>query len=651
MSDSTLHSVLSGPDQGGVITTPSRADSDEEVARHPDSSSTESQQLAEENIVSPTSTAIDSENSGTNSQTVTPKAAVTLGTTQIHVSPATTATLHSKQQNIRRVKVLWPKLVTRSHYGKQRNMVLQWGVHWYSPTCMLTLLVHGLVTMLGHHRFNVRFHGREVHDRQWPQRWGLALCSFGKAGYDLLEFLHIELVRRATMMTLLAGLIWILPLCIIISPATLASISTIRNTSTTCDNIQTIEFTHDNNANISAPVESWIVNDGRQGLAYINLMPYIYSILHGSLDEPPTHLHLVTPFQSRTATSHQSLRWWEASQDNPNTFLAQSQLAPHGEAIYTSFTDIIEDEDGAPLDWLFVDATNESTLGTFTKKPSLWIGYVINTTVPVSPYDRSINWPYILERHVLQCKLMNVTYHYDINFLNGLMHIEHSSTTDQVPLLEDGSSTHPLAFNYGDFMGNHAAGFVFRKTLSGTVNQKSAHHWTRLFSLISQTPLLNQTSQYAVSDFPRAISQQFANQIISLCTSPVLYAQINITAPCTTSKTILVWNYKPFWLIISYSLAVFLASLAVIEGLFAFAKNGYSADTNFSTILATTRNLDVDRLAEGMCLGQSPPLRNFPEAKLRFGELKRRGSEQLEAHTTFGLLDDVGPIEFGKKYI
>lgn len=142
----------------------------------------------------------------------------------------------------------------------------------------------------------------------------------------------------------------------------------------------------------------------------------------------------------------------EAPQDNPNTILAQSQLAPHGEAIYTSFSDVIEDEDGAPLNWQFVNAANESMLGTFTKEPSLWIGYVINTTVPVSPFDPSSAWPYILEHHVLQCKLLNVTYHYDINFLNGLMNIEHSSTTDQIPLLEDGSSIHPLARNYGDFM-------------------------------------------------------------------------------------------------------------------------------------------------------------------------------------------------------
>lgn len=87
----------------------------------------------------------------------------------------------------------------------------------------------------------------------------------------------------------------------------------------------------------------------------------------------------------------------------------------------------------------------------------------------------------------------------------------------------------------------------------------------------------------------------------------------------------------------------------MIEGLFAFAKNGYSADTNFSTILATTRNLDLDRLAEGMCLGQSPPPKNFSESRLKFGEL-RRGGEQLEAHATFGLPDDIRPIVFGKKY-
>ncbi|KAH6721523.1 hypothetical protein BKA61DRAFT_469744, partial [Leptodontidium sp. MPI-SDFR-AT-0119] len=90
-------------------------------------------------------------------------------------------------------------------------------------------------------------------------------------------------------------------------------------------------------------------------------------------------------------------------------------------------------------------------------------------------------------------------------------------------------------------------------------------------------------------------------------------------------------------------------SIAVIEGLFAFARNGYSADTNFSTILATTRNLDLDRLAEGMCLGQFPPPKSFMGERLKFGQVRRR-DEQGEAHAAFGLPGDVGPIVFGDKY-
>lgn len=180
MSNSTLHSALSGPDQGVVITTTSRTTSDEEAARVSDSPRTDSQQSVEEDIISPTSTAINSENSGTDSQIVAPKEAATPGTTQILDAPPTAATLPSASPHIRKSKVLWPKVLTRSHYEEQRNMAPQWGVHWYSPTCMLTLLVLGLFTVLGHHLFNDRLHGHEVHDPQWPQRWGLALSTFGK---------------------------------------------------------------------------------------------------------------------------------------------------------------------------------------------------------------------------------------------------------------------------------------------------------------------------------------------------------------------------------------------------------------------------------------------------------------------------------------
>ena len=262
-----------------------------------------------------------------------------------------------------------------------------------------------------------------------------------------------------------------LPLCVIVSPATLTSVSRIRNTSTICDNIQTIEFTHDNNANISAPVDAWVINDGRQGLSYIDLMPSNMSIAY--YVSPSMNLQRIStlallsnfgPLQAANPCieasncSYQlSFRgpWYscqDAPDNAPNTAVAKSQLAPSGQAIYTSFSDIEEDKDGAPLDWKYVNTANESMLGSFTKEPSLWIGYVINTTLPILPFNSSSPWPYVLEQHVLQCVLQNVTYHHSISFTNGLMHIDYSSTTDRIPLLREGASIHPLDRNYGDFM-------------------------------------------------------------------------------------------------------------------------------------------------------------------------------------------------------
>jgi hypothetical protein len=119
------------------------------------------------------------------------------------------------------------------------------------------------------------------------------------------------------------------------------------------------------------------------------------------------------------------------------------------------------------------------------------------------------------------------------------------------------------------------------------------------------------------------------------------------------STTVLLWNYKPFWLLLSYSLAVAFTLLAAIEGLLAFKRNGYAADTNFSTILVTTRNVGLDRIAEGHCLGQSPVGKEFERNKLRFGDVgvaDTSGGNRTR-HAAFGTPDEVHDIHFRAKYI
>jgi hypothetical protein len=262
-----------------------------------------------------------------------------------------------------------------------------------------------------------------------------------------------------------------LPLSVIVSPATLTSNTDVQNTTTICDGIQIIEFTHDDAANISAPATSTVVNDGRQGLAYINLMPSNNSIAY--YDRPSMDLQRIStlsllsnfgPLQASNPClggancSYQisfkgpSYDCQDASALDSNTILAKSQLAPNGEAIYTSFSDVEEDEWGAPVEWQYMTADNDSTIGIFTQEPSLWIGYIINTTVPIQPFNYSSSWPYILEQHVLQCILQNSTYDYSISFINGLMKIDSSRVAEQSPLQPQGASKHPLDGNYGDFM-------------------------------------------------------------------------------------------------------------------------------------------------------------------------------------------------------
>ena len=255
----------------------------------------------------------------------------------------------------------------------------------------------------------------------------------------------------------------------IASPATLTSVTQIRNTSIICDGIQTIEFVHDDTANISAPSGAYTINDGRQGLAYINLMPSNQSISY--YDQPSMDLRRIStlsllsnfgPLQASNpclggancsyALSFKapSYSCSDALDSDDITSAVKAALAPNGQSIYTALSDVEEDEWGAPVEWQYMTADNDSTIGIFTKEPSLLIGYIVNTTIPEGPYNNSIPWNWVLEQHVMQCVLFNATYDYSISFLNGLMNIVASNITLIGPLLEPGASIHPLDLNYGD---------------------------------------------------------------------------------------------------------------------------------------------------------------------------------------------------------
>ena len=150
-------------------------------------------------------------------------------------------------------------------------------------------------------------------------------------------------------------------------------------------------------------------------------------------------------------------------------------------------------------------------------------------------------------------------------------------------------------------------------------------------------------------DLGRALEKRFDDLFLSIISDTQLHSQIHVPMNCSVAETVLVWNYEPFWLALSYIIAVSLTIVAIAIGGYSFYINGYSVDTKFSSIVATTRNPDLDKLTEGHCLGEWPMSKDVLDSRLRFGELSGT-STGGRAHAAFGFPWRVQKIQPGKEY-
>jgi hypothetical protein len=169
---------------------------------------------------------------------------------------------------------------------------------------------------------------------------------------------------------------------------------------------------------------------------------------------------------------------------------------------------------------------------------------------------------------------------------------------------------------------------------------------------VTQTDLLG-AYQLPLPDFGGAIEFEFDEIILSIASDPIMQVYTTVNTTCLTSRTELIWNYRPLWLVLSYSLAVAGMLIAVIMGVLAYKWNGYGTDLGFSTILVTTRNKELDRVVEGSCLGNTPLPEHITQERLRFGELRNARANETQGqpkHTGFGIAGQADPITKGEKY-
>lgn len=111
----------------------------------------------------------------------------------------------------------------------------------------------------------------------------------------------------------------------------------------------------------------------------------------------------------------------------------------------------------------------------------------------------------------------------------------------------------------------------------------------------------------------------------------------------TTHQVVNHYIYDRRTLLITYGIFFFVSLIVALLGLRAFLLNGVNCDTTFSTILLTTRNPDLDQIAEGHCLGAQPLSKDISGLKLRFGVLNGADAK----HAAFGVENSVSHLTKG----
>jgi hypothetical protein len=160
-----------------------------------------------------------------------------------------------------------------------------------------------------------------------------------------------------------------------------------------------------------------------------------------------------------------------------------------------------------------------------------------------------------------------------------------------------------------------------------------------------------------------AAIEDLANNItISYLSTPDMTGNSSVLKTILTSNTVNKYQYHPFYLLFSYGLALLFSSIAAMIGFWAMHLNGVSHSMNFSAIVATTRNPELDALTGRSSLGADPVENKAENVRLKFGPLLNQTEELKDKqgadvrltkkvpHIAFGSEEHVGQLRKGGIY-
>ncbi|KAK2616877.1 hypothetical protein QQS21_000255 [Conoideocrella luteorostrata] len=573
---------------------------------------------------------------------------------------------------------------------------VRWALSWRPAATMFGLLGLGISSALGHHFFNKSLDSKptrtaEIYGPSWGNqqrigRYGLALAFLTKtllAGavafaykqhiwtnfrqrpyslcglnsmYDatsnIFAFASGEFLGKATVASLLAALVWTIPLSALITPSSLVMVLSTQNISTTMS-VPTLNFNDTSLyyfAGMVGDVAPLLTRTTSSAASSARILPMVAVAFNASYN-----LRFDGPSLKCDTANGSTLEVI----DRVFNMTKKAMGGDGGQAAYLAFT---------PAPTLFGSSNANLSDDIYSKFVADCVMGESDCTL--LPNDDPTTMLPILARaneERLCCSLQNTSY--SVTF---------RSTGQSQNLIQYAFHWKGMTSNFAFLKASQAIANLLNGMIGGRANNPNMAnsgpelHLRTMRTRIMDTALIGivNTSQAGTPQLQRelppvpsqdqALSRNMSlgklieelsrNQTLSLFSDSRFWSQDGARVAVDQSLTITRWHYQSRNLWLAYGLAISAATVGALLGLRALHLNGVAYDTSFSTTLLTTRNITLDQLALGSSLGAQPVNEDVLKTKLMFGVLKKSPQESSPcvAHAAFGLEAEVSRIQKGQ---
>lgn len=542
---------------------------------------------------------------------------------------------------------------------------VEWGIHWLTPASVVLLFALGTISAVGHHLHFSALHdttvGTEIEQR-WASWIGSGFSFFTKvtltaamgisrtqwvwltlrkkfltlrgidavfgATSDPTCFVNTLMLKRAKAATIIAILMWMIPIAAILTPGTI-SVDRFPDSKTISCSVGSLRFPFDQNSTAILQAESNLAS--------------ILPIVDMAVWNDDIFLPVVTVSQRVLRTLMLSAY--------TGTIGGAISLPAAGSPSITTVGEMCGANCSYTIQFLGPSVTCTPFTSWTSSRWSNGSHYMQNNSyasvMPTGQTDAVLLGVWLQEEPVrpiiLECGTS--TARYTVEYVVVERRFLEPKITKVEPIVLPGSQA---TGKYGakTNVGQTALMFAVSKVLLGGIKDGSETSTDVQLTPLAETMLRNP------AEIGTAVEQMGHKMVVSLIGTDLLVDGsayvLNIAATqhtmCTTTTYNLLYVYSAKTLILVYALAVACAFVTTVAGFFALRQNGMASTQTPSSMIRTSRNPTLDEAIVGnYTLGGSTMSDELEKMELRFGALG--GDAKGAVHYALGVRGEISPIK------